>query len=330
MLPLLLACTGTDPADSALEWSYPLDDVLRMNHAQSVGTHNSYHMRTPGVEAQPWDYEHAPLDVQLGEQGVRQFELDIWYNAELDDFDVYHIPLVDQTSTCQRLSECLRVMRDWSDENPAHQPFLTLLELKDNFDEDSAMALLAAIDARVGDDWPSERRVSPDDIQRDHASLAEGLALTGWPTLGQTRGKALFVLHTDDDFRQAYTEGDTTTSGRAVFPDAHGDLGLTVGAVSSINDPIVDAEAIAAALAAGQLVRTRADSDGDEARSGDTTGRDAAIAVGAHFVSTDFPVPDPDSGYVVEMPGGTPSRCNPVTAPAECTATALEDPTFIR
>lgn len=330
MMLLLFACAEVEPEDSGIEWSYPLDDVLRVNHLQAVGTHNSYHMRTPGVTADPWDYEHAPLDEQLGAEGVRQFELDIWYNADLGDFDVYHIPLVDDTSSCTSLGECLAVLRGWSDENPAHHPFLTLLEVKDDFDEATVMPLLAAMDAQVQAAWPDERRLSPDDVQRGYDSVAEGLTAEGWPTLGESRGKALFVLHTGDDFRQAYTDGDRTTEGRAVFPDAHGNLALSVGAVSSINDPKADIDTITAALAAGQLVRTRSDSDGTEARANDTSGREAALASGAHFVSTDFPVPYPDTGYVVQMPGGTPSRCNPVTAPAECTSLALEDPAFIR
>jgi hypothetical protein len=330
LLPLWLACAADDTGDTALAWSYPLDEVLRVNDVQAVGTHKSYHQRTPGIEVPAWDYDHAPLDQQLGDQGVRQFELDVWYNADLADFDVYHVPVADQTSSCQRLSECLALMRAWSDAHPAHHPFLTLLELKDGFDDDGVMPLLATLDARVTAAWPEDRRISPDDVQRGYASVAEGLAEEGWPTLGETRGQAIFVLHTDADYRRAYTEGDTTTAGRAVFPDAHGDLSLAVGAVSSLNDPVGDAAAITAALAAGHLVRTRADSDGDEARAGDTTDRDAALAIGAHFVSTDFPVPYPDTGYVVEMPGGTPSRCNPVVAPAECTSRAIEDPAFIR
>ena len=44
--------------------------------------------------------------------------------------------------------------------------------------------------------------------------------------------------------------------------------------------------------------------------------RDAALTGGAQFVSTDYEVPDPRFGpYVVKIPGGTPARCNPVTAP---------------
>lgn len=325
-LLLLLGCSS--PTDTADSWSYPLDDVLRFDDLQAVGTHNSYHRRTEGVEIEAWDYEHAPLDEQLGDQGVRQFELDVWWDEPSGDFRVFHVPLADETSTCDWLSECLGVMRGWSDAHPAHHPVATLLELKDAWREESAAALLADLDATVTASWPDSRRVSPDDVQRSAATLAEGLTAEGWPTLGELRGRALFVLHAGADYRQTYTDGDTTTVGRPIFPDAHGDVTLAVGAFSSINDP-QDATTIAAALAAGHLVRTRADSDGEEARADDTTDRDAALAVGAHFVSTDFPVPHPDTGYVVAMPGGTPSRCNPVTAPAECTSEAIESPEFV-
>ena len=55
--------------------------------------------------------------------------------------------------------------------------------------------------------------------------------------------------------------------------------------------------------------------------------RDAALAGGAQFVSTDYEVPDPRLGpYVVKIPGGTPARCNPVTAPPNCTSDDIENP----
>jgi hypothetical protein len=70
-----------------------------------------------------------------------------------------------------------------------------------------------------------------------------------------------------------------------------------------------------------------ADADTLEARFGMTTRRDAALASGAQFVSTDYPVPNPDfgTGYFVEIPDGAPARCNPVNAPAGCRNGALED-----
>ena len=78
------------------------------------------------------------------------------------------------------------------------------------------------------------------------------------------------------------------------------------------------------------LVRTRADADTVQARSNDTTMRDAALAGGAQFVSTDYEVPDPRFGpYVVRIPGGTPARCNPVTAPPGCRSTDVENPKLL-
>ena len=79
---------------------------------------------------------------------------------------------------------------------------------------------------------------------------------------------------------------------------------------------------------AGYLVRTRADTDTEEARSGDTARRDAALASGAQFVSTDFPEPSLNPGftdYFVEIPDGSPARCNPVRIVGGCRNDALEN-----
>jgi hypothetical protein len=55
---------------------------------------------------------------------------------------------------------------------------------------------------------------------------------------------------------------------------------------------------------------------------------DTALESGAQYVSTDYPVPDPDfgTGYFVAIPGGVPGRCNPVNAPAGRLSSALERP----
>jgi len=63
-----------------------------------------------------------------------------------------------------------------------------------------------------------------------------------------------------------------------------------------------------------------------QARSGDTTQRDAALESGAQWVSTDYPLPgtSPFSDYFASIPGGEPARCNPVNTGPRCTAGALE------
>ena len=63
----------------------------------------------------------------------------------------------------------------------------------------------------------------------------------------------------------------------------------------------------------GFLVRTRADADTVEARSGDTKRRETALASGAQYVSTDYYVPRTEfSDYKVGLPDGAVTRCNPV------------------
>jgi hypothetical protein len=73
------------------------------------------------------------------------------------------------------------------------------------------------------------------------------------------------------------------------------------------------------------------DRSAQSARNGNTTLRDAAIASGAQFVSTDYPAPDPDfgTGYFVEIPGGMPAGCNPIGAPPECMAADIENLTVL-
>jgi hypothetical protein len=92
-----------------------------------------------------------------------------------------------------------------------------------------------------------------------------------------------------------------------------------------VNDPVAEVDLIGELLEQGFLVRTRTDADTVEARSGDTTRREAAFASGAQIVSTDYEREDPQfPGFVVTLPGGGPARCNPVNAPPDCDDARLE------
>ena len=86
-----------------------------------------------------------------------------------------------------------------------------------------------------------------------------------------------------------------------------------------------DAPRITADVKAGFVVRTRADADTVEARSNDTTRRDAALASGAQYVSTDYPHPDTRlSDYQARLPGGAITVCNPVRAADKCAGIPVE------
>jgi hypothetical protein len=330
----LTACGSTpspakpDPVpDPDPTFPYPLDDVLRLSQIQVKSTHNSYHVQTQGTTVDAWKYTHAPLDVQLGEQGVRQIELDLRLNASLGHFEVYHLPVVDEQTSCRTLTDCLTLLKTWSDAHRAHHPVVVQFEFKDPFPGATAESYFETLHAEITSVWPEERIVTPAMVQGQHATLSEAVQTEGWPLLGQVRGHIVFTIDGVNEFQIAYTHNRTSLDGRLIF--AASSPSDPFAATVVLNDPIGDADAIAAALAANMLVRTRADSDSVEALAGDTTRRDAALASGAQFVSTDYPEPITGMDYWVEMPGGMPSRCNPVTAPAECSSEAVEDPDFV-
>ena len=326
-LLLVLACTSapedsgdaSDTDDAPAHTVHPLDDVLRLNHIQTKGTHNSYHVQ-PETSIPDWDYTHPPLTEQLEVWGVRQFELDV-HLGEPGEIPVFHVPVFDEGTTCATLDVCLGELRTWSDANRGHVPLSVFIEVKNDpgnpaFDR----ARFDDLDAVLEASWPASRRLTPDRLRGTHPSLADA-ASAGWPTLGALRGGVIFVLLDGEAVRDAYLEGHPDLEGRQMF--VYGRGGEPAGVVDGLDSPTAT-EAIQAALDAGHLVRTRADS----VTESDPERRDAAFAVGAHWVSTDWPTDAHD--YQVNLPGGSPARCNPITAPVECSASDVEDPGRLR
>jgi hypothetical protein len=322
-LCVLWACTNDvdPPGETVIEdepGPYPLDDLLRFHHLQAKGTHNSYHVQTASLPE--WAYTHAALDVQLEAQGVRQFELDVYWDDTLGAHTVQHVPLIDPGTTCATFVDCVATLDGWSSAHPGHHPLLVLVETKDLFDEDGP-ARLDALDQELLAGLPPERLLTPAEVQGAHPDLRTALATDGWPTLGALRGRTLFVLHDGGERRDTYVQ---ELQDRPMFPDAMGDLDLPFAAVHTMNEPADPG--IAAVVAAGHLVRTRADDNPATAEAEGAARLQLALDSGAHFVSTDFPAPVEGVSYSMEIPDGTPSRCNPATAPAECTSLAVEDP----
>ena len=103
------------------------------------------------------------------------------------------------------------------------------------------------------------------------------------------------------------------------------DLGSGEAAIFSLTDPIGDGEQIAQLVTDGYIVRTRADSGGEEPDNNDTVRFEAALAAGAHTISTDYPGPVEGMDYWITIPNGTPSRCNPLVAPEWCSSEAIEN-----
>jgi len=314
---------GGSAGRSPTDFEYPRDGSLRLNHLQAKGTHNSYHIAPEGTAIAAWRYTHLPLDQQLRSQGVRKVELDTFFNEAEKQFEVFHFPTVDAVTTCLKFVDCLAALKVFSDQNPAHHPIFIQIEPKSPLPV-AAEEQFAQLEAEISSVWPRERIVTPDDVRKDAATLRDAVLERGWPTLGEVRGKVLFFVNEAGPFRAAYTRGDQNLDGRLMFVESSPEH--PYAAVLILNDPGPEVEA---AVRAGYIVRTRADSDSVEPLAGDTARRDLALASGAQLVSTDYPAPVEGIDYVVQVPDGAPSRCNPVSAPAECSSADIENPEFV-
>jgi hypothetical protein len=340
---LALAALVAPPAHAGDFDPYPRDDTLRVNHVWSMGTHNSYHLLSPLFPNGPpadLDYEHAPLDVQLEEQGVRKFELDIYWDQDLEVYRVHHENFVDAASTCPFLLECLDLLRDWSLAHPGHVPIFVFVEPKGIYSEttlsddplcdppDFVVCRYDELDAEIRSVMQAPGQpdllVTPDEVRGARATLREAILTDGWPTLRTTRGRFVFVMLDGGQDRDAYGAGQPLLAGRAMFVASAPDR--EDAAVMLRDDPIAQLMTIQDLVGDGFVVRTRADSPDLNPAPPTDERRDAAFASGAQIISTDHEIPA-ENGYVVAIPGGMPSGCNPIsTAGLECTPLDVENP----
>jgi len=301
---------------------YPLDDLLRLNNIQVKGTHNSYHLYPDENIVPDWYYQHVPLTQQLDEMGVRQVELDVHWSPE-QRFLVYHVPLLDDNSTCETLVDCLTELLAWSDANRGHHTLFILIEPKDDVDKDKIDGHHDELDQEILSVWPMERIVTPDLVRGAHPTLREAILEGGWPTLGQTRDKALFLMLDSSQHKEAYLEGNPNLQGRPMFVRGKPDEPWCT--FVEIGNALGDEELIGTLAKTGFMVRSASDSTSPDRVEENFDRAAAALNSGAHLISTDYPAPQPGTDYWFDIPGGNPSRCNPVAFVDGCTPEAVED-----
>lgn len=314
----------------------------------------------PG-QAEGLDYGHLSLRDQL-DLGLRNLELDVFYDPdggryavpkgldviraaglrdsgvydlegemEQPGFKVLHMQDIDFRSHCLTLRSCLTQIKAWSNRHPDHLPIIITVNAKDGTIDrpDFTVPLpfdslaFARLDQEILDVLPIEVLIRPDDVRGSYSTLEEAVLAGNWPLLRDARGKMLFVLDESGEKLEHYRRGHPSLSGRVFFGNAA--AGSPEAAVLIMNDPARDGERIQEMVRLGYLVRTRADEDTREARSGDISRREAAFASGAQVVTTDYYVEDLrfQTGYSVELPGGGVARCNPIRAPKACRDEAI-------
>lgn len=325
-------------------------------------------IQTPGDYDRFLEYSHASLPNQFARQAVRGLELDLFPDPQgglyaqpfvrtqlglgpLADpawtrpgIKVLHVADFDYATTCVAFVTCLAQVKSWSDANPRHVPLLIMLELKGSDRRAVAAGGVAAppwdsgaldtLDAEIRSVFGEDDLVTPDDVRRPGLSLERSVLDEGWPTLAESRGKVAFLLDNEpvvggapNPIRTAYTAGRPNLEGRAVFTNAV--PGEPDAAFLKRNDPTgANTQRIQDLVRRGYLVRTRSDLPLSTVTTGDTTLLQAALASGAHLISTDFPQVGMSAAYgsdfVAELPGGGVARCNPVSAGRACRSARLE------
>lgn len=304
------------------------------------------------------DYEHEPLQLQLDSFHLRSFEIDIYPDphggqfyyrkknnllgkpkasgiAALKEpgFKVMHIPDIDYNTRYYTFKSMLADLKKWSDVHPTHLPIFILIEGKEETIASTLKklhfakaipftpALCDDIDTEIKaifGDHP-DKIITPDMVRGNFNTLSEAVAANNWPSIGEARGKFIFITMEKSD--KPYLIGHPNLEGRMMFTFSK--EGNPEAAFIKYEDPIEKEKEIKAAVQKGYIIRTRADNPNKQNRSGDYTQMMKAFESGAQIISSDYYRPDPRyktkpkkfRNYSCRFPHGDTGIINPVTAP---------------
>lgn len=276
-----------------------------------------------------WEYDHVDLFTQLEVYGVRHVELDIYgdkdggrfynragYKLTARDAEshiealkqpglkVMHILDVDCETNYYTFVEALKDLKRWSTAYPDHLPLYVMIEAKtetvgdilsflgfvtaESWDQEN----IDAIEKEILQVFSREQIITPDDIRKDHTTLREAVIEDGWLTIGEARGKIMFMLD-GEDFSKAYKGDKLSLEGKLIFTNANEND--ADAAFVKVNDPF-DPK-IPNLVKQGFMVRSMIGGV-TQAKSGDYSLWETGKAAGVHFLSTDYYKADERAGVV--------------------------------
>jgi hypothetical protein len=301
-------------------------------------------------DAKALDFAEPPITEQL-DLGARSLEFDVAYDPKgglyshpagapmamelvsdqyIHDmaqpgFKVIHILDIDFNSSCVTLVNCLEAVARWSRAHPDHLPIVVALRTNDDktpmpgathpqmFDA----AAFDALDGAITKVFRLDEIITPDKVQDGSPSLREAVQTRGWPSLGASRGKVLFLLDDSKEKVGLYRGARASLEKRVMFIST--DEKSPAAAFITVEDPSKAPGMITGAVKAGFMVHTYADADTKEARANDPARRDKAFASGAQIISTDFFLADPRIGkYQVRLAKGHAGQCDVLFLSERC------------
>ncbi len=255
-----------------------------------------------------------------------------------------HYPDLDYNVNYYTFKQGLTAVKNWSDAHPNHLPITILVEPKEDNPHTELAGLeqlpppytipnnftntipftaanLGTIDQEIraifGHDLTNV--ITPDMVRGGFNTLNQAVTHKKWPRLGDARGKVMFVMVNSNNEKEAYLSLYPGLQGATMF--LFSQPGNPETAFVKLDDPVPNFQAIKGLVQDGYMVRTRADAETVEARTGNTNRREKAFASGAQIISTDYYRPDPrylmgsSSGwtdYSVFFPGNDLARLNPI------------------
>ncbi|GLR71686.1 Ca2+-dependent phosphoinositide-specific phospholipase C [Agaribacter marinus] len=185
---------------------------VKYNEISQKSSHNSY-SRDEGILDQLVFHRIRSIEFDLhrGKIGRPSINKD-WY--------VYHTPVIDTKTNCDKFSDCLRELQIFDQQIPQHEVVTVWFDIKDGFASGQSAEELDAVIKRFIDE---DDILKPSDLFNACES-ATGLKQTvtgncNWPSLSSLKGKWIFVV--------------TDTSYASNRPTR---LGFSSAAISSIND----------------------------------------------------------------------------------------------
>ncbi len=305
------------------------------------------------------DYAHEPLPVQLDSFHLRSFELDIYadpngglfYNRKKNNllgkpkpshidalkapgFKLLHIPDIDYNSHYPTFVSALTELKKWSDAHPQHLPIYIMVECKVEsiaeklkkmhftntlpFTPEIVNDIDKEIKSVFGDSL--NNIITPDKVRGNYATLNEAVLAHNFPTIGEARGKFIFVMM--EVGADNYLLNHPSLQGRAMFTFSSPDKPEC--AFIKFDDALENEAKISDAVKKGYIIRTRADSPNKQNRSGNYSQQQAAFRSGAQIISSDYYTPDirykkhpkKFTNYSTKFPGADMGRINPVNVPS--------------
>jgi hypothetical protein len=235
-------------------------------------------------------------------------------------FKIFHIQDIDFRSNCLTFQQCLQELKKWSDAHPDHPPVFITMNAKDEtiprpeftVPEKFTAPVFDALDKEITDYLGKKYLITPDQVRGTYNSLEEAVLRNNWPTLKAARGKFIFVLDESSAKRAIYITDHPSLKGRVLFVNA--EPGTPEAAICIMNNAKRDTESIKNLVKKGYIVRTRADSDTQEARANDKSSFEAALQSGAQIITTDYYKKSThfNSPYTISFEGDKYLRENPL------------------